>query len=83
MRGHRLGESELTSEDRRDANLVRLDVHVGGDNRTCSIVYSFTLGKVSCERYEGETRWLTIMFFRNRPSFFSSNCLTPEGGSFP
>ena len=40
---HRLRESEFTSEDGGDADFVRLDIHVGGNNRTSGVVDAFPL----------------------------------------
>ena len=41
--GDRLGESELSSEDWRNSNLVRLEVDVWRDDRTSSVVDSLSL----------------------------------------
>jgi hypothetical protein len=46
-RCHRLGESELASEDRRDSNFIGLDIDVGGDNRTSRIIDTLSLIKQS------------------------------------
>ena len=41
--GDRLGEGELSSEDWRDSDLVRLEVDVWRDDRTSSVVDSLSL----------------------------------------
>lgn len=41
----RFGESKFPGKNRRDTNLVGFNVHVGGDNGTSGIVYTFTLSR--------------------------------------
>ena len=91
-----LRERELARKDGRHADLVCLDVDVGRDDGASGIVDALALwkearcgrGQVSgCStksRHRGERRGgRTIMFLRNRPSFFSRSCLTPGVGSLP
>ena len=83
-RGDGFGERELPRKDRRYTNLIGLDVDIGRYNGTSSVVDSFTLyAGMNTRTMQREGRCHTIMCLRNKPSFFSSNCLTPAGGSFP
>ena len=85
MGGDGFGKCELASEDGRDSNLVRLDVDVGGDDGPGGVVDSLSLRERagSAVHDERANTGRTIMFLRNSPSFFSSSCLTPGGGSLP
>ena len=78
-----LRESQLSSKNGGDTDLVRLDVDIWGDHRTGSIVDTFPLPLALSMDYSNKSEILTIICLRTRPSFFSRICLIPAGGSLP